>query len=100
MTAGWVYTRPEALYFWFYFVIVNLIWIIIPSLCALRASKQLLRAVTAQDRYAFLCSDQYDALYLQHAKSALSVSNFKVQISLQKSDCQGAKPHSLAFKII
>ncbi|KAL3147959.1 hypothetical protein ABBQ38_014254 [Trebouxia sp. C0009 RCD-2024] len=29
---GGVYARPEALYFWFYFIIVNSIWIVVPAL--------------------------------------------------------------------
>lgn len=32
ISAGGGYARPEALYFWFYFIIVNSIWIIVPAL--------------------------------------------------------------------
>ena len=31
-SAGGVYARPEALYFWFYFIIINSIWIVVPAL--------------------------------------------------------------------
>ncbi|KAL4858675.1 3-beta-hydroxysteroid-Delta(8) [Chlorella vulgaris] len=30
---GFIHSRPEPLYFWFYFVIVNAIWIVVPFLC-------------------------------------------------------------------
>lgn len=30
--AGGGYARPEALYFWFYFIFVNSIWIVVPAL--------------------------------------------------------------------
>lgn len=30
--AGGVYARPEALYFWFYFITMNSIWIVMPAL--------------------------------------------------------------------
>ncbi len=30
--AGAAYSRPEPLYFWFYFNIVNSVWIIVPGL--------------------------------------------------------------------
>jgi len=29
---GAVHTRPEFLYFWFYFVILNAVWIVVPSI--------------------------------------------------------------------
>ena len=31
-SAGAVYSRPEPLYFWFYFNIVNSVWIVVPAL--------------------------------------------------------------------
>ena len=39
---GFVHSRPEVLYFWFYFVIVNSFWIIIPSLVILRAAGKII----------------------------------------------------------
>ena len=60
--AGWIYTRPEALYFWFYFEVVNLIWINIPSFCAMRASKAVMSSVSAADRYSPQLMEIVDAL--------------------------------------
>jgi cholestenol delta-isomerase len=37
------------LYFWFYFVFMNILWIIIPSLCIVEACKQLTKVQTLAD---------------------------------------------------
>jgi hypothetical protein len=39
--AGFVHSRPEVLYFWFYFVIVNAIWIVVPSAVILRTAGKI-----------------------------------------------------------
>lgn len=44
---GFVHSRPELLYFWIYFVIVNAIWIVVPGLCILHAWRKLSGAVAA-----------------------------------------------------
>ena len=41
-------TRPEWRYFWFYFVFVNFIWIVVPSIVIARAASRIQRAVSAQ----------------------------------------------------
>ncbi len=48
--AGWIHSRPEPLYFWFYFVVINGIWVVIPGIIAIASSAKLCRAVAAQDR--------------------------------------------------
>ncbi len=40
-------TRPEWRYFWFYFVFVNFIWIVVPSVVIARAASQVQRAISA-----------------------------------------------------
>mmetsp|Transcript_2939 Transcript_2939/g.8605 ORF Transcript_2939/g.8605 Transcript_2939/m.8605 type:complete len:219 (-) Transcript_2939:2034-2690(-) len=47
---GLIHSRPEFLYFWFYFVIVNAIWIVIPSYVILRAARSISSAVAFQQR--------------------------------------------------
>ena len=42
-----MHSRPEALYFWFYFVIVNAIWIVVPSMCIAHAARKISAAVAA-----------------------------------------------------
>jgi hypothetical protein len=39
------HSRPEFLYFWFYFIIVNGIWIVVPLACILYACKHINAAV-------------------------------------------------------
>lgn len=39
------HSRPEWLYFWFYFVIVNGIWIVVPTLCIWYAVSRINAAV-------------------------------------------------------
>jgi hypothetical protein len=39
------HSRPEALYFWGYFVAMNAIWIIIPSLCLIYSITHINAAV-------------------------------------------------------
>ena len=41
-------TRPEWRYFWFYFVFVNFIWIVVPSIVIARAASRVQQAVSAQ----------------------------------------------------
>lgn len=41
------HSRPEFLYFWFYFVIVNGIWIVVPLLCIVYACTRISSAVSA-----------------------------------------------------
>lgn len=43
------HTRPEFIYFWFYFVIINGIWIVIPFACIVWAVKRTTAAVAAMD---------------------------------------------------
>ena len=45
-------TRPEWRYFWFYFVFVNFIWIVVPSIVIARAASQTQRAVNASTKAA------------------------------------------------
>lgn len=42
---GFVHSRPEPLYFWFYFVIINSIWIVVPFLCIVHAWNRIAAAV-------------------------------------------------------
>ena len=42
-----IHSRPEFLYFWFYFVIVNGIWIVIPTIVIIRAFFKLMPAMDA-----------------------------------------------------
>ncbi|MEW5299184.1 MAG: hypothetical protein WDW38_005070 [Sanguina aurantia] len=39
------HSRPEPMYFWFYYIGVNFIWIVVPSLCIIYAAKHLNKAV-------------------------------------------------------
>jgi cholestenol delta-isomerase len=39
------HTRPEFIYFWFYFVIVNAVWLAVPMLCMIHAAKKINRAI-------------------------------------------------------
>jgi EXPERA (EXPanded EBP superfamily) len=39
------HTRPEPLYFWFYFVIINGIWIVVPTACIVHAAVRINAAV-------------------------------------------------------
>jgi hypothetical protein len=44
--AGWdKHSRPEALYFWFYFVIINAIWLVVPGMCMVWAARRVNAAV-------------------------------------------------------
>jgi cholestenol Delta-isomerase len=43
----WVHSRPEFLYFWFMFVIVNGVWLVVPGLCTWDALCKVNRAVKA-----------------------------------------------------
>lgn len=45
--AGFIHSRPEALYFWFYFVFVNAIWIVVPLCCVAHAWGKIAKAVAA-----------------------------------------------------
>jgi len=47
---GLIHSRPEAQYFWFYFVFINSIWIVIPSAVILRGAASISKAVTCNDR--------------------------------------------------
>lgn len=47
---GFRHSRPEWLYFWFYFVIVNALWIVIPGYIIFRAARQVSAAVDLQQR--------------------------------------------------
>jgi hypothetical protein len=43
---GWdKHARPEFLYFWFYFVIINAIWLVVPSMCIAWAASRVNAAV-------------------------------------------------------
>ena len=48
--AGWIHSRPEPLYFWFYFVVVNGIWVVIPGIIAVASAARLCRAMAFHDR--------------------------------------------------
>lgn len=50
--AGLVHSRPEFLYFWFYFVIVNSVWIVIPTIMIVNAARAIHEAVDFQQRCA------------------------------------------------
>ncbi len=43
--AGFIHSRPEPLYFWFYFVVINAIWIVVPFLCLSHAWAKISEAV-------------------------------------------------------
>eukprot|EP00878_Enallax_costatus_P009911 GHUV01010348.1.p1 GENE.GHUV01010348.1~~GHUV01010348.1.p1 ORF type:complete len:179 (+),score=35.54 GHUV01010348.1:157-693(+) len=43
------HSRPEWIYFWFYFVIVNGIWIVVPTMCILYAAKNINRAIAGTE---------------------------------------------------
>lgn len=43
--AGFVHSRPEPMYFWFYFVVVNAIWIVVPLACVAHAWRAISAAV-------------------------------------------------------
>ncbi|KDD76356.1 emopamil binding protein [Helicosporidium sp. ATCC 50920] len=47
---GLVHSRPEALYFWIYFIFVNAIWIVVPSLCIHYAFGKLHHALALVDK--------------------------------------------------
>lgn len=38
---GWVHARKEALYFWFYFVAINSVWVVLPAALAAHALREL-----------------------------------------------------------
>ena len=42
-----MHVRPEPLYFWFYFIVVNGIWVVVPSLCIAHAALQVAAATAA-----------------------------------------------------
>ena len=42
-----MHNRPEPLYFWLYFVIINGIWIVVPSMCIAHAATKINNAVAA-----------------------------------------------------
>lgn len=48
--AGMIHSRPEWLYFWFYFVTVNSIWIVIPAIVMFSAVRQISAGIIAADR--------------------------------------------------
>ncbi len=56
--AGLIHSRPEFLYFWFYFVIVNALWIVIPSYVILHTARTISSAIDFQQR----CSMGEDSL--------------------------------------
>jgi cholestenol delta-isomerase len=39
------HTRPEFIYFWFYFVIVNSVWLVVPFACMVHAAKKINQAI-------------------------------------------------------
>lgn len=47
---GMIHSRPEALYFWIYFVFVNAIWILVPGWNIWTVARCLNSAVSAHDR--------------------------------------------------
>ncbi|EIE25266.1 Emopamil-binding protein [Coccomyxa subellipsoidea C-169] len=47
---GLKHSRPEWLYFWFYFVIVNSIWIVIPAAVVAISAWQISKAIAVADR--------------------------------------------------
>ena len=49
-SAGLKHSRPEWLYFWFYFVIVNSIWIVIPAAVIAISAWQISKAIAVADR--------------------------------------------------
>lgn len=48
--AGLVHSRPEWLYFWFYFVFVNSIWVVIPAFVIIVAARKISAAIFLADR--------------------------------------------------
>jgi len=40
------HSRPEWLYFWFYFVVVNGVWIVVPLACIVYACRSINQAVS------------------------------------------------------
>ena len=51
-SAGVPLARPEPLYFWVYFVFMNVIWIVVPSIIILVSGRRIGRAVREADRCA------------------------------------------------
>ncbi|CAL8461742.1 g1273 [Coccomyxa elongata] len=47
---GLVHSRPEWLYFWFYFFFVNSIWVVIPAIVMIVAARKISAAITLADR--------------------------------------------------
>ena len=47
-SAGLIHSRPEFLYFWFYFVFVNAIWILVPGIVIYRAARTIHVAIAQQ----------------------------------------------------
>jgi cholestenol delta-isomerase len=41
------HSRPEPLYFWFYFVSINAVWVVVPGACLLYAVRRINAAVAA-----------------------------------------------------
>lgn len=41
------HSRPEPLYFWFYFVAINAVWIVVPGMCLAYAVRRINAAVAA-----------------------------------------------------
>ena len=47
---GFVHSRPEALYFWGYFVVLNALWIVIPAAVLLYAATNISAMVAASSK--------------------------------------------------
>lgn len=60
---GLVHSRPEFIYFWFYFVIVNGVWIVVPAIVLTKAAMRISAAVqqtsTRYDCSSFFTLGQY-----------------------------------------
>lgn len=48
------HTRPEFIYFWFYFIIVNGVWLVVPMACMIHAAKKINNAIagTGEKKHA------------------------------------------------
>ena len=53
LCAGLIHSRPEPLYFWFYFVGVNMIWIVVPLLLIIQAGWHISAALSITNRSAY-----------------------------------------------
>ncbi|KAK9820062.1 hypothetical protein WJX72_005605 [[Myrmecia] bisecta] len=49
---GLKHSRPEPLYFWFYFVFINSIWVVVPFICMYNAARAISTAVAKGNKHS------------------------------------------------